>query len=47
MSRTLAQLWDRWTSPVKNFIDKWEKRTMWIAAIGGLVVVLFLVSIEL
>lgn len=47
MSRTLAQLWDRWTAPVKGFLDKWEKRAMWIAAISGVVAVLFLVSLEL
>lgn len=47
MARTLSQLWDRWTSPVTNFIDKWEKRTMWMAAIAGIVAVLFLVSLEL
>jgi hypothetical protein len=47
MARTLKDLWDRWTSPVTNFVDKWEKRTMWMAAIAGLVAALFLVSIEL
>ncbi|QKE44431.1 putative copper-transporting ATPase [Yaravirus sp. 'brasiliensis'] len=47
MEGKLGKLFDRFTSPVSNFIDKWEKRTMWIAAIAGIVAVLFLVSIEL
>jgi hypothetical protein len=46
-SGRLGQLWDRFTSPVSNFINKWERRTMWIAAIAGVFAVLFLVSIEL
>jgi hypothetical protein len=47
LSGKLGQLWDRWTSPVTNFIDKWERRTMWIAGIGGVIAVLFLVSVYL
>lgn len=46
----MATLWDslkRLASPVTNFVDKWERRAMWMAAIGGIFVLLFLVSIEL